>query len=304
MIKLQNLDSLRLFSTAAFHLNFTRAAKELGISQSAMSQQIARLEESLGFRLFERKARGLELTEKGARLWVAVRDGLGRIEHTLRELDDTRRRRESLMVRTLPSFAAKWLIPRMKKLRDFAPELSITVEAEIPLPNFMEDGIDVAITYGKQDRPELDQTYLFSDAIFPVCAPSFLEEHPIESPADLDGSFLIHDSLPHIIYATDWAEWFAKLGLPMPSGGPGPSFSTAALVSESPLSGHGVALTRFALVADHLEEGRLVRLFDDVEYEDSFYIICPKSSLQRVAIRRFYDWMLEEAAAFKARMNF
>jgi LysR family glycine cleavage system transcriptional activator len=303
MMKLPNLDSLRFFAVAARHLNFTRAGREMGISQSAMSQQIGRLEEAVGFRLFNRQARGLTLTAKGERLLGAVRDGLGRIQHTLQELDDTSPR-EIMTVRTLPSIASRWLMPRVKKFREFAPELSFRVEAEIALPDFLNDGVDVAIIYGKTDHPEWDQTFMFNDAIIPVCAPSFLEEHPIETPADLDGQYLMHDSIPHGIYSTNWDDWFARLGMSPPRYGRGLSFSTAYLVSQSAVTGQGVALTRFSLVADELEDGSLVRLFDHVIYEDGFYVACPKSSLKRIAIQRFYEWILQESAVFKERMRF
>jgi len=303
MSDLPNLDSLRFFAVAAKHLNFTHAARELGISQSAMSQQIGKLEDAIGFKLFHRQARGLTLTGRGERLLGAVRDGLGRIRHTLQELSDSTPR-EIMTVRTLPSVASRWLMPRVKKFRQFAPELSFRVEAEIAPPDFLNDSVDVAILYGKKDHPEWDQTFLFNDAIFPVCSPSFLEEHPIKTPEDLEGQYLMHDSIPHGIYSTDWHDWFARRGMTMPTYGRGLSFSTAYLVCESAITGQGVALTRFSLVADELEDGRLVRLFDDVMYEDGFYVACPKSSLKRVAIQRFYEWILKESSVFKERMRF
>jgi LysR family glycine cleavage system transcriptional activator len=303
MEKQWSLDSLRLFAVAARHCSFTNAAKELQISQSAVSQQINKLEKAVGFALFTRKAKGLELTEKGLRLHDAVRDALGRLEHTLQELRESRLR-EALTVRTLPSIAVKWFLPRLTKLRQWAPELTIAVDAELALPDFLGDGIDVAIAYGKSDHPEWDQTFLFEDAIFPVCAPSFLAAHPMEKPTDLHGHFLLHDSVPHGIYSTSWDAWFAKLGLTMPQDGTGPAFSTAALVSESAVAGQGVALTRYSLVADHLAAGQLVRLFDTVLYEDGFYLVCPKIFLKRAAIRKFYEWACKEAAAFKEGMKF
>lgn len=303
MKNLVNLDSLRFFAVAAKHLNFTRAAKEMGISQSAMSQQIGRLEENIGFKVFHRQARGLTLTGRGERLLGAVRDGLGRIQHTLQELDESSPR-EVMTVRTLPSIASRWLMPRVKQFREFAPELSFRVEAEIALPDFLNDGVDVAITYGRSDHPEWDQTFLFNDAIFPVCSPSFLEENPIKTPEDLEGHHLMHDSIPNGIYSTDWNEWFARIGLTPPRHGRGLSFSTAYLVSQSALTGQGVALTRFSLIADELADGSLVRLFDHVMYEDGFYVTCPKASLKRVAIQRFYEWVLKESAIFKDRMRF
>jgi len=303
MEKLLSLDALRVFAVAAKHLNFTNAAKELQISQSAVSQQINKLEKTLGFVLFSRKGKGLELTDKGLCLRDAVRDALGRLEHTIQELRDSRLR-EALTVRTLPSIAVKWFMPRLTKLRAWAPELTIAVDAELALPDFLTDGIDVAIAYGRSDHPEWDQTFLFEDAIFPVCAPSFLADHRLESPADLEGRLLLHDSVPHGIYSTNWDAWFVKLGMSMPQGGTGPAFSTAALVSESAVAGQGVALTRYSLVADHLAAGNLVRLFDTVLYEDGFYLVCPKIFLKRAAIRKFYEWACKEAADFKAGMRF
>ena len=303
MKQLQTLDSLRFFAAAARHLNFTRAAQELNLSQSAVSQQISKMETALGFRLFERKARGLELTEKGTKLWTAVRDGLGRIEHTLQELGEAGVR-ETLNVRVLPSFASRWLLPRLNALCDWAPELNIVVDATLAHPDFLNDGIDVAINYGKTDHPEWDQTFLFHDAIIPVCSPSFLADHPIESPEDLEGRFLLHDSVPQAIYSTNWDAWFTGLGMSLPRTGTGPAFSTAALVCQSAVDGLGVALTRYSLVSHDLAAGRLVRLFDHVIFEDGFYLACPKTSLRRAAIRRFYEWVQMQGAEFKEGMRF
>lgn len=303
MEKLKSLESLRYFSAAARNLSLTKAAAELSISQSAVSQQITKLEAGIGFKVFERQARGLALTEKGARLWVAVREGLGRIEQTLQELDDARQPAQ-MIVRTLPSFAARWLLPRVIKLRRWAPELNIVVDADLARPNFLHDGVDVAIVYGKTDHPEWDQSFLFHDAIFPVCTPAFLEEHHIVKPEDLRGAYLLHDSVPQAIYSTNWDAWFTGLGMSLPQDGAGPAFSTLAMVCESALAGQGVALSRYSLVADDVAEGRLVRLFDHVILEEGFYLACPKSSLRRVAIRKFYEWVKEQAALFRSGMGF
>ncbi|EGB14638.1 transcriptional regulator, LysR family [Pseudodesulfovibrio mercurii] len=303
MEKLKSLDSLRFFSAAARNLSFTGAAAELGISQSAVSQQVAKLEAGIGFRLFERRARGLALTDKGARLWTAVREGLGRIEQTLQELDDTRQLAQ-MTVRALPSFAARWLLPRVIKLRQWAPELNIVVDADLARPDFLHDGVDVAFTYGKTDHPEWDQSFLFHDAIFPVCTPDFMREHALNTPRDLRGGYLLHDSVPQAIYSTNWDAWFAALGMSLPQDGAGPAFSTLAMVCESALAGQGVALSRYSLVADDLAAGRLVRPFEQVTLEDGFYLACPKSSLKRVAIRKFYEWAKEQAALFRGGMVF
>ncbi|WP_319549976.1 LysR substrate-binding domain-containing protein [Desulfogranum marinum] len=303
MDRLKSLDSLRFFVAAARHLNFTKAGNELGISQSAVSQQIAKLESVIGFRLFERQARGLKFTEKGARFWDAVREGLGRIEQSLQELDDTRLTGK-LTVRALPSFAARWLLPRIDELRDWAPELNIVVDADLAQPDFLNDGVDIAITYGKGDHPEWDQSFLFHDAIFPVCSPDFLLSHRIASPQDLRGEHLLHDSVPQAIYSTSWDAWFASLGMSMPQSGTGPAFSTLAMVCESAIKGQGVAVSRHSLVAEDIAKGRLVRLFDHVLLEDGFYLACPKSNLKRIVIQKFYEWTKEQAALFREGMQF
>ena len=303
MGKLQSLDSLRFFASAARNLSFTGAAAEMDVSQSAVSQQVAKLEAGIGFKLFERKGRGLMLTEKGIRFWAAVREGLGRIEQTLQDLDDARQLAH-MTVRALPSFAARWLLPRVIKLRQYAPELNIVVDADLAMPNFLRDGIDIAIIYGKTDHPEWDQSFLFHDVIFPVCSPRFLEEHEINTPSDLRGGYLLHDSIPQAIYSTNWDAWFTGLGMTLPQDGVGPAFSTLAMVCESALAGQGVALSRYSLVADDLAAGRLIRLFDHVTLEDGFYLASPKSSLQRVAIRKIYEWVKEEARIFRAGMIF
>lgn len=302
MEKIQVLDSLKYFVAAAKHLNFTHAAKDLGISQSAISQQIAKLETIVGFRLFDRQARGLKLTEKGEKFWTATREGLGRIDQTLMDLDDSTLSGK-LTVRTLPSFAARWLAPRIIELHEWAPELNIVVDADLVMPDFLHDGVDIAITYGKGDHPEWDQTFLFNDAIFPVCSPDFLEKHIITSPKDLRGKYLLHDSVPQAIYSTSWDAWFSHIGTLMPQAETGPAFNTMAMVCESAIKGQGVALTRYSLVADDLANNRLVRLFDHVIFEDGFYLACPKSRLKRVVMQKFYEWTKSQALSYRKNME-
>ena len=299
MDRLKTFDSLRFFAAAAHHLNFTMAGNELGVSQSAVSQQIGKLESGIGFQLFERQARGLILTEKGAKFWDAVREGLGQIDLCLRDIDDTRLT-GNLTVRTLPSFATRWLLPRIDELRDCTPGLNIVIDSNQSQPNFLSDGVDIAITYGKGDHPEWDQSFLFNDTIFPVCTPDFLQLHRITSPGELRGEHLLHDSVPQAMYSTSWDAWFASLGMSMPHSGTGPAFHTLDLVCKSALKGEGVAMGRHSLVATDIASGRLVKLFDHTLLEDGFYLACPNSHLQRKVIQKFYEWTTEQAALFRA----
>jgi LysR family glycine cleavage system transcriptional activator len=293
-----SLDSLRIFDSAARLSSFTGAGQETGMTQSAVSQQIKKLEEVLGVALFDRSGRRIVLTPAGERLWEAARQALAVIDRTVHEIvsNDSH---QAMIIRTYPSFASRWLMPRMQDLRAFEPQVDFSIEVDVEPPDFITDNVDLAIVYGKQRRPEWTQLYLFGDAVFPVCTPEFRDDHGLAEPSDLRRAFLLHDSLVDCAYSTSWDKWLGALGVTLPPYGTGMSFSMATLALEGALAGQGVALGRLSLVAGELRSGALVRPFRQIVHEDGFYLAFPKHFAGRVAVQRFAEWLQAQASDYR-----
>ncbi len=177
--------ALRALEAAARHLNFTRVAEELNVTQSAVSHQIRHLEELWGLKLFDRPPRGLVLTRAGQALAPVVRQFLEDLEQMLGTLQ-TENKRAPLRVDMLQSFSVKWLVPRLGRFHDEHPDIDIWISTHDELIDFATQDVDVAIRLGQGEYPGLHSTLLLREYVFPVCAPSFAERHkPLNEPADL-----------------------------------------------------------------------------------------------------------------------
>ncbi|MEE8394177.1 MAG: LysR family transcriptional regulator, partial [Rhodospirillales bacterium] len=169
--RLPPLNALRVFEAAARHLSFTRAAGELNVTQAAVSHQIKSLEERLGLSLFRRINRGLLLTDEGQTMLVPVSEALDLIAGALERLQSV----EStgiLTVSVLPSFAAKWLVPRLGRFTAANPDIDIRLSTTLELVDFVRDGVDIAVRYGRGEWPDLKTVKLMAEDIFPVCSPA------------------------------------------------------------------------------------------------------------------------------------
>ena len=197
---------LHVFACAARHLSFTRCAEELHITPGAVSQQIRQLEERLGFRLFHRRARGVELSAEGQRLAATVSEAYGSIDAELQRLD-AGMISGTLRLRSIPSFLGKWLTPRLPRLQQRFPDIQLRMVAEDSSIALHEGDFDLAIDLNDGSYPGLLSTALLDEQIFPVCAPSLLRGRPpLHGPADL-----VHFPLLHDITAWrgsyEYAEW-------------------------------------------------------------------------------------------------
>jgi len=175
--RLPPLNSLRAFDAAARHLSFTRAAEELHVTQAAVSHQIRSLEEYLGVSLFTRLSRSLELTPEGARYHPGVRMGFESLERATEELEHTDSKGR-LMISTMPSFAARWLVPRMGRFHAQHPEIDLLISPSSVLVDFNREPVDVAIRYTRTPPDGYHSTKLMTDAVIPVCAPGLIDGNP------------------------------------------------------------------------------------------------------------------------------
>ena len=301
-LRLPPLESLRYFEAAARHLSFTQAAQELCVSQSAVSQKVIQLEERLGYKLFERRTRQLLLTENGATLYPVVHAALIQIRDTLSEIESSSRM-SKLTVYCMPSFASRWLMPRLHDFHIKHPNIDLHLVAELTEPNFHNEIVDIGICHGMGDQPAMEQRLLFRDYVYPVASPELLQQQPLNNPQDLTDTVLIHDSLPQAKLSTSWQRWLAERGVREVDCSSGYRFNQADLIVQAAIDGRGVALGRHVLVAREVQRGRLVPLFNDHERDDGVYLVCLKKLLDRPQVAAFFSWMQTQADQFTEEMG-
>ncbi len=291
--RLPPLKAIRYFESAARHLSFTKAAQELNVTHSAISHQIKALEEWLGVRLFRRLNRALVLTEEGQAYSQPVREAFARLADASRRLS-MREQAGALTVSVMPSFAAKWLVPRLRGFRELHPEKDVRISATEKLVDFDREDVDIAIRYGRGNWPNLRIELLMRESLFPVCSPKLLDGPiPLREPADLVNHSLLHDS----DWREDWwVRWFAAAGIDAGALRRALTFNVSDLMLQAAIDGLGVALSLEALAGDDLAAGRLVKPFDiELASEHAFYIVAPEATADRPKIRAFHDWLLAEA---------
>ena len=291
--RLPPLNALRAFEAAARHLSFTRAAAELHVTQTAISHQIKALEERLGVRLFRRLPRGLLLTEAAQRLLPPVRDAFDQIAAATERLAVSGSG-ATLTVSVLPSFAAKWLVPRLGRFRAAHPDLDLRISSSSELVDFARDDVDVGIRMGSGVYPGLRVERLFGEALVPVCSPVLREgPHPLRRPEDLARHVLLHDE----DYA-GWELWLRLAGVPGVPARRGPVFTDSGVVVQAAAEGQGVALARRVLAAGDLAAGRLIQPFDvSIPHDLAYYLVCPEATAEQPKIAAFRDWLLAESRA-------
>ena len=292
--RLPPLNAMRAFEAAARHLSFTKAADELNVTQAAISHQVKALEERLGVVLFRRLNRALLLTDAGQGYLPPLREAFDRMAEATERLSAHDARR-TLTVTTLPSIAAKWLVPRLGRFRETHPDIDVRIDASLHLTDFARENVDVALRYGRGKWDGMRTDRLMTEDFFPVCGPALLAgRHPLREPADI-----LHHTLLHDDSRTDWTMWFLAAGIEGGEPTRGPAFTDSSLVLQAAVDGQGVALGRSALAAADLAAGRLVRPFDiSLEAEFAYYLVCPQATAEHPKIASFRAWLLAEAEDF------
>jgi len=295
--RLPPLNALRAFEAAARHLSFTKAAAELHVTQAAISHQIKGLEDYLGVRLFQRRNRALLLTEPAQLCLPGLRDGFDRLAEAMERVRGHDAGR-LLTVTVTPSFAAKWLVPRLDRFRKAHPEIEVRIDASTQLVDLARDQVDVGLRYGSGDYPGLNTDLLFDVAAYPVCSPRLLEgARPLRVPSDLRWHTLLHTEwLAQREEEPDWRMWLLAAGVPDIDWTKGPQFNDWTLTIQAAIEGQGVVLGRTALVESDIAAGRLVRPFDlSVAGRFCYYMVCPPAAAKRPKVAAFRAWVLAEA---------
>ena len=292
--------ALRAFETVVRMRGFGRAAEELGVSQSAVSQHVRALEEWTGHKLLIRGSKHSTATEDGQRLADAIALGMGQISDVCSELRQKARQDQTITVSCLPGFAFAWLFPRLISFDLKRPELPVSISTAVAPVNFTTGNEDVAIRYGLGDYPGLHVEKLMSEHLVPVCAPGLpTEAKPLRRIADLRHHTLLVDELKDIGGTPpSWSFWARETGNALPSSLRTRRFGQSNLVVQAAIQGLGVALGREPLVIDALTEGKLVRpLKGEALSHYAYWFVCPHGTLKSPRIQAFRDWLFEEAAA-------
>ena len=298
--RLPPLNALKAFEAAGRHLSFTKAANELHVTPAAISHQVKALEDYLGLQLFRRLPRGLLLTDAGQTCLPGIGksfDGLVAAVDSLRGLE----KGGVLTVSVLPSFAAKWLVPRLDQFHCLHPEIDLHVSSTIRPVDFARDNVDVAIRYGLGRWPGLRIDLLRTEELFPVCSPALLDgPHPLKTPDDLRYHTLLHDESWKTIFVDEypeWDTWLAAAGVHDIDPTRGPALTPSDMVIQAAINGQGVALGRSVLVEADLADGRLVKPFDlTIPVDYAYYVVCSETTADRPKVAAFRDWILEETS--------
>lgn len=298
MKQLPPLNALRVFEAAARHLSFTKAAEELHVTPGAVSQQIKALEDFLQTPVFRRHKRALLLTDEAQASLPVLREGFDKLVEAgqiLSKKADAGR----LSVSVAPSFASKWLVPRLDRFQEAHPDIDVWVSADMNVVDFAVDDVDIAIRYGAGRYPGLVTEHLMAEKIVPVCSPQLLTgDNPLKTPADLVHHTLLHDSSnDKDPGCPTWPMWLKAAGVAHKEGDRGLKFNQSSIVIEAAVAGKGVALAKAALALADLEAARLVIPFGlTTPTEFSYYIVHPPSKSSSPAVRAFKNWVMKEAA--------
>lgn len=306
--RLPPLNALRAFEAAARHLSFKKAAAELSVTPTAVSHQIKMLEQFLDLALFRRLTRALELTPQGEALLPKVREGLecfaAAVERTRQHASTGR-----LVIVTPPSFAARWLVPRLQRFTLAEQQVKLhvlsslsAIDSDPPSGTPVFDNIDlldddsqVVIRYGTGTYPGCRVDRIFGPDYIAVCSPSLMKsKRPLRQPSDVKFHVLLHDdTIANERARPSWEEWLRVAGVTGVDCSVGPHFSDSGLALVAAVDGLGIALASKPLVANEIAEGRLVAPFDiAVGQHYAYYLVTPETISDRPVVKAFRQWLL------------
>lgn len=283
---LPSLSLLSAFEAAARMGSITNAAKELDLTQSAVSRQIKALEEQVGVELFVRERQTIRLTLAGDSYAREIREALRRISTAslnLRANPDG----GTLNIAILPSFGTRWLAPRLGDFLAQNPGITINLMTRLRPFDMRHDSVDAAIHFGEAYWPGAELTKLMGEYTVPACSPAFLARHHLESPADF-----LRASLLHLTSRPDaWEKWFAAHNVEAPPLH-GMLFDEYGTSSASAVSGLGVGLFPSFLIRAEVERGDLVSFEDyGVESFDGYYLACAQERVDYAPLAAFRAWL-------------
>jgi LysR family glycine cleavage system transcriptional activator len=306
--RLPPLTSLRTFEAAARHMSFSRAAAELNVTQGAISRQIKTLEDYLGVGLFRRLPRSLELTDEGQHYLATVVHAFEQLHQATEAMLDGKRM-VTLNANVLPTFAMRWLIPRLPAFAAANPATEVRMVTSIKPVNFKHDDHDVAIRVGPglpgpesltqspidllmtDDWSDVRAVPLLPDELVVVAVPALRDV--IREPRDLKRHTLLHTASRE----KAWTYWLRQMGLEAVKMQSKNAYGHFFMTLQAAIAGKGVAIVPRILAEGELETGSLVTLFGGASFNaGAYYLLCRASEWQTPKVARFREWILAEAA--------
>lgn len=286
--KIPSTAALSVFEAAARHQSYTKAADELSVTQSAVCRQIASLEEFLGVRLFQRSRRGVALTEAGLGYARQVRTRLDEVERDALALMARGEQGRTLELGVVPTFATKWLLPRLPSFQSSHPDIQVNLTARTRPFLFDDTDFDAAIHAGVSAWPGTEGRFLIAESLLPVCSPALTgTAHRTFVAADWRRVTLLQQSTRP--YA--WREWFGTRNLRVEGDMAGPRLELFSMLAEAAIQGMGVALIPPFLVQDELDSGLLVAVARaPVSSGRSYFLIYPEQKFSP-ALQAFAQWL-------------
>lgn len=291
------LNPLHVFDAVARLGSLTKAAAELCVTHSAVSRQLATLEQYLGVTLFEREPRGVKLTKVGATYHKAVGPAFASIAAATESIVG-KAEGEPLRLSVYNTFAAKWLMHRLQRFEQRYPAIPVEISTTVAPMNFNEVEVDAAIQFGDGNWSGIASEHLFDDVIEPVCSPALLRNGPpLKQIADLAQ----HRLLQSRYRRRDWFDWLEAVGhgeleglVKQQRGG----FQNSLLAYQAAIEGLGVVIGQTRLLENDLAAGTLVRPFKKpVKRELGYYLLMPEGRRPSRKIAAFRAWLLDEIAA-------
>ena len=290
------LNALRAFEASARHLSFVKAADELSVTPAAVSHQVKKLEEFLGFPLFRRRTRGLLLVESGQSLLSELSDVFLQLDKAMERVID-HDSRGTLALSVAPTFAVMWLIPRLQKFYALHPKIDVRIATGLGLIDFQRDDYDAVIRLGNGNWPGLETIKLFDESVTPMCSPRLFEgTRALNTPDDLRNHVLLHNhSMDFDPEAPTWETWLKAAGACGVDASRGTHFSLPDHGLQAAIDGAGVVLGWRTLSAPDIAAGRVVAPFDlNLSLGNSFYLCYPQAQGQRKDIVVLRDWLEQE----------
>ena len=285
--------ALRAFHAAATHDRYRDAADSLGVTESAISHQVRRLEDFLHTSLVDRSGKRPKLTDVGLRYLQQIEPAMRQIQAATEALLSASGRRAVRL--TLPaSFAATWLIPRLGDFEQEHPEIDLQMSMTARVIDLVSDHIDFAIRHGKGSWPGVEATYLLEATAMPVCAPGYFDLQPQAPSQEVlrNVRFIVDSNAPDV-----WEEWARAHGLEPPAPSDVVMLDAPEQALEVAESGNGLAMGRRPIVDRWMERGRLVTPFGGAGLSGAAYYLCRPSAVTPTAAGRLLErWLTKKAA--------
>lgn len=298
--KIPSTHTLLCFEAAARHKSYTRAAQELSLTQSAVSRQITALEEMVDFALFLRTRHGVVLTERGADYATLVALRLQELEQDTLNAMSTQSRGNTLHLAAIPTFATRWLIPRLPGLRALHPEITVHIETRTRPFMFADTAFDAALFAGTPEQVRhwagTQSVRLLAEDVVPVCSPQLMNGQRTLTPQAIAQLPLLQQSTR----PTAWRQWFDMLQTPAPQAQSGPRYEQFSMTAAAAVHGMGLALVPRLLIEAELTRSELVVACDQpLKGERAYYLVTPEQPDERPALGLFLDWLQQTAASTK-----